>query len=196
MIYQSRQQTRRFEVLLKVVLGSNHPVPMQLAVYNNQVLLSESKLHLLQASHLLLPTMLCKRFAVSCSNWFCLQTTSPAPVCACDFSEVFTHIDNKTQWQPIMLPTFFAALRLNTFHQSTPLPHPAPTPPPRGTPASPTRVTPSSDPGQRNNNLQFNTAMFRTYKDSDTPCCTDSTSAFKEVECQCTLLTDVCFTWL
>ena len=174
MIYQSRQQTRRYEVLLKVVLGSHHQVSVALSAYNNRVLSSESKLHLLQATNLLLPTMLCKRVAVSSSNWFRSQTTSPAPVRAPDYCQVFTHMDDETPWQPNMSPTFLAALRLDAFHHPAPSPGPAPIgvpPAPGGAPVAPEGPPPPpTEAGQRNNNVQFNSSLFTTYKDSGTPC--------------------------
>ena len=167
MIYQSRQQTRRFEVLMRVILGPHHTLSLALGVYNARVLSSESRLHLLQADHLLLPTMLCKKIAVSTSNWFRNQTTSPAPVPVPNFCQIFEDIDNEAPWQPVMSPAFLAALRLDTLHhpyRQAPGPAPAPSP----APGNPPPATP--DPGQRNNNIAFNTTLFGTYKDSGTPC--------------------------
>ena len=174
MIYQSRQQTRRFEVLLRVILGPHHELSRALSAYNARVLSSESRLHVLQADHLLLPTMLCKKVAVSSSNWFRNQTTSPAPLPVPNFCQVFDDIDNEHPWQPVMSPAFLAALRLDTLHHpfspppaQTPAPRNPPPPPPNGNPPPPP-ATP--DVGQRNNNVAFNTALFVTYKDSGTPC--------------------------
>jgi hypothetical protein len=93
MIYQSRQQTRRFETLLKVVMGVQHPVAVELNLYNNKVLSTEAKLHLLQGEHLLLPTMLCKKVTVATSNWFKAQAATPAALPSPNFKKVFDDID-------------------------------------------------------------------------------------------------------
>ena len=129
---------------------------------------------MLQAELLLLPTMLCKKIAVLCSNWYKNQVASAAPVPVPDFTTIFDDIDNERPWQPIMSASFLSALGLASFHtprqyrtlpQTTnpPTNAPAPTPAPAPAPAPP----PSQE---RLNNLSFNANLFQTYKDSPTTC--------------------------
>ena len=173
MIYQSRQQTRRFKVLMRVILGPHHDLAQALGTYNARILSSESRLHVLQADHLLLPTMLCKKVAVASSNWFRNQTTSPAPLPVPNFCQIFEDIDNEQPWQPVMSPAFLAALRLETLHRPVRPPAAQPLAPAPAIPPAPAPgIAPPGPPdvGQRNNNVNFNTALFATYKDSGTPC--------------------------
>ena len=101
--------------LMKVVLGDQHAVSRQLGLYNTKISSCEAKLHQLQGEHLLLPTMLCKKVAVQMSNWFKAQASSPAPVAAPVFTQVFDDIDAELPWQPVMSPMFLATLKLDSF---------------------------------------------------------------------------------
>jgi hypothetical protein len=173
MIYQSRQQAKRMEILLMAIMGELHPLPASYNEYNTRLTSSESSLHLLQAEHLLLPTMLCKKLAVSTSNWFKYQASSPAPHAVPNLCAVFEKIDNEEPWKPVMAPTFMSKLGLSTLH---PLPpnHPTPTLPhiltvPGG--PSPPNGPPNPAPTiTRNNNTHFNTTLFQAYKTSSTAC--------------------------
>ncbi len=173
-IYQARQQTRRFEIIIRICLGSNHPMATQLSAYNNRMLACEAKLHSLQVDQLLLPTMLCKKVAVAASNWFRSQSSTPAPHPCPNFCQVFDDIDNEAPWHPVMSPAFLAALNLTAIQTPTRT-STAPVIPPVVTPPNAVTTTPPgatnvADPGHRNNNVSFNTTLFGTYKDSGVPC--------------------------
>ena len=80
MIFQACQQTCSYEIILCIVLGSQHTLPAGLSIYNARLSSSEAKIDPLLAKKMLLPTMLCKKIAVSNSNWFCNQASSPVPI--------------------------------------------------------------------------------------------------------------------
>ena len=179
MIFQARQQACRMEILLKVIIGETHPLATELGAYCNRMMSNESRLHLLQADHLLLPTMLCKKIAVTTSNWFKNQAASPAPIPIPNFCKVFEDIDNESPWQPVMSPIFLAALNLTAFrHRPTPtftpisnVPMVPPVTPPTGNNGTGAAPPTNADPnGARINNLHFNATLFSNYKAAPTTC--------------------------
>ena len=179
-IYQFRHQAVRFQIINKIILGQNHPLCTQLSVYCNRFLAMEAILHTHQRQHLLLPTMLAKKLAVLCSNWYKSQHRTPAAIPPPNFSQVFDDIQNENHWQPILSSAFLQQLGLSAFQPNieTPLFLPAITPvlspaAPR-TPSNQPRppATPSaSTPGQsRLNNTAFNTNLFGAFREAPTAC--------------------------
>ena len=174
-IYQSRQQMKRFEIATRIVLSSTHPLPLALNDYNRELSANESKLHQLQAEHLLLPTMLCKRVAVQASNWFRRQVNSPAPIPVPNFISLFDDIRDERPWQPAMTPAFLSVLNLLEFRSPLPrtprVPGGGVTPNPNAdNPPPPSPQPGGADLAQRDNNVAFNSTLFERFKDSRTPC--------------------------
>ena len=163
MIFNARQQVRRYEIATKILLGTNHDLGVALNAYCNRMVSSEGLLHRLQSDHLLLPTMLCKKIAVQASNWFKYQSASATPIPVPNFCRVFDDIEEENPWIPTLSPTFLQKLGLSSFN--------TPRPPLRAPPIAPVR--PPADPTreeQRTNNLEFNAALFQIYKDSPMSC--------------------------
>ena len=175
MLYHARQQIRRFEILNKVLLGNAHPLGQNLNAFCNRMISTEGRLHMLQAEHLLLPTMLCKKVAVLCSNWYKHQVSSATPIPPPTFTDIFDDIDEERPWQPVMSASFLAALGLAAFHlprvqlPQFPLPMSLP---PSLTPTIPNTDTTTISPfqGERVNNTHFNDNLFQAYRDSPTSC--------------------------
>ena len=169
MLYHAHQQICHFKIMNKVLLGENHQLGVSLNDFCNRMISNEGCLHMLQGEHLLLPTMLCKKVAVLCLNWYKNQVSSAVPIPAPNFIQIFDDIDKECPWQPVLSLAFLSALGLSSFHMhATPghiLTNPIATSP---APAS-GFVIPV---GERCNNVQFNaTSLFQTYKDASTMCC-------------------------
>jgi hypothetical protein len=170
MLYHARQQIRRLEILIKVLIGVHHPIGRNLNAFCNRMISNEGRLHLLQADHLLLPTMLCKKIAVPMSNWFKNQVASAAPVPAPNFVQVFDDIEEERPWEPVMSTAFLSAIGLSSFRLPT---NPTQTPRPRIPPApTPNPISPPVilDNNDRVNNIHFATDLFSPYKDSAVQC--------------------------
>ena len=195
MIFQARQQIRRFEILNKIILGENHPFCTNLNIFCNRMVSREGSLHVLKADHTLLPTMLCKKIAIMSTSWYRNQSTSAAIVPPPNFSKLFTDIDEELHWIPNLSHTFLHQLGLQTLLSppqqyylpaTTPVIRPLPTfTPPTHTPppgnnlvprSGPPSVAPPATPGQtpdtseRCNNVTFNSDLFQKYKEAPTPC--------------------------
>ena len=166
MIYQAQHQIRRFEILLKVLLGENHPVPTAINAFANRMRSQEARLHLLLAENLLLPTMLVKKVAVLTSTWFKRQAITPAVINAPNYEQMFDDMDEERPWQPVMSTAFLTQLGLHKITQVSP-----PTPPVAPSPLP----VPSSDrqsevQAERLSNTTFNETLFGKIKDSKTTC--------------------------
>ena len=175
MLYHARQQLRRFEIINKILLGPTHELGTNLNAFCNRMISTEGRLHMLQAEHLLLPTMLCKKIAVLCSNWYKNQVTSATPIPAPVFVTIFDDIDEERPWIPNMSAPFLSALGLSAFHLSRtqhlvlptvnttaptiPLTHPQNLP-----------ITLPTTSGERVNNVNFNSTIFLQFKDAPTSC--------------------------
>ena len=189
MLYHARQQLRRFEILNKVLLGETHPLGINLHAFCNRMISTEGRLHMLQAEHLLLPTMLCKKVAVLSSNWYKNQVASATPIPAPNFVQIFDDMDEERPWQPIMSAAFLSALGLSNFHlphrfsstvpfpnmaatipQPAQLPTPTSTQPSTSTTASPSPTSNPPTPQERINNIHFNATLFQRYRDAPTSC--------------------------
>jgi hypothetical protein len=185
MLYHARQQVRRLEIIVKVLMGENHPVAVQLNAFCNKMISNEGRLHILQADTILLPTFLCKKITIQMSNWFKKQVSQPTAVQAPNFAKVFDDIDEEKQWKPTLSTAFLSALNLSTFHEPparrtpflpTPSPSPAPAPTPAPAPApSPSprgrnNPSPNEAVSERINNRYFNAELFSKYKDSPMSC--------------------------
>ena len=168
MLYHARQQIRRFEILIKVLIGTRHPLAQNLNAFCNRMISNEGRLHLLQADHLLLPTMLCKKIAVPTSNWFKNQVSSAAPVPAPNFVQIFDDIEEERPWEPVMSTAFLSAIGLSTFRLPTPRPQVQPRISPNAA-AVPPADSPA-DNSDRVNNVHFNATLFQVYKDSAVSC--------------------------
>ena len=171
MLYHARQQIRRLEIIIKVLIGTHHPLAQNLHTFCNRMISNEGRLHLLQADHLLLPTMLCKKIAVPTSNWFKNQVASAAPVTAPNFVQIFDDIEEERPWEPVMSTAFLSAIGLSTFRLPSPRPtlanRPGPSPHSGGPPPA---ATPPADNSDRVNNIHFNSSLFDIYKDSTISC--------------------------
>ena len=169
MLYHARQQIRRLEILIKVLIGLHHPLAQNLNEFCNRMISNEGRLHLLQADHLLLPTMLCKKIAVPMSNWFKNQVASAAPVPAPIFVQVFDDIEEERPWEPVMSTAFLSAIGLSSFCLPSRPPILPPRPPicaPIPAPSAPD----STDISDRVNNIHFMPDLFSAYKDSAVQC--------------------------
>ena len=128
-------------------------------------------LHKLHSEELLLPTMLLKWFCVQASQWYRRQAASPAAIPAPLFEQVFDDIKNERPWAPNLSLPFLSALNLQHFHASTttqPGLHATTTPGSTATQdtvtTGPGATTPPAPTNERTNNVNFNTALFNTYK--------------------------------
>ena len=113
--YQARLQIRRFQILNIVLLQRPHPFCVNIENYYRRFLAMESMLHRLQQQHVLLPTMLLKRFAVQASNWYKRQAASPNAVSPPDFVSVFDDIELERPWEPNLSMSFLHSLNLTDF---------------------------------------------------------------------------------
>ena len=177
LVFNARQQIRRFEILNRILLGPIHPLCNQLNVMSNRMISSEHMLHQLHQQHLLLPTLLCKKVAVQASNWYknqaCTPNSHPVPV----FQQIFSDIEEDKHWMPTTPASFLQLLGLSYFH--TPanlpsLPNSFRQQPPQslidGTTPT-TTVPPSTNPQQeRVVNTQFNSTLFNTYREAPVTC--------------------------
>jgi hypothetical protein len=184
LIFNARQQLKRFEIVNNIILGPRHTFCAALNVLGNRMIASEHMLHQLHLQHLLLPTLLCKKIAVQSSNWYRNQSCSPAPIPAPHFIQIFTDIEEDRHWLPSTPPAFLRLLGLSYFESPAPAPTPAfvpvpvrPSPAPRGQPptrppANPSAPAPAPSPAvqERANNLAFNATLFQSYKDSPMQC--------------------------
>jgi hypothetical protein len=167
LIFNARQQLKRFEIINHIIMGTNHPFCLALQILTNRMISSEHMLHQLHQQHLLLPTLLCKKVAIQASNWYKNQSCSPTPYPSPTFQQIFTDIEEDNHWIPSTPPSFLHLLGLSYFQA----PGPAPTLPP------PTRNGQGTSTGnndapqdQRTNNLAFNSTLFQTYKEAPVTC--------------------------
>lgn len=98
MIFEARQQLRRYEVLLKVILGEQHALATELNVYCNRFLSMESFLHQLQTTCQHLPVKIVKRVSVNISSWFKRQAASPSVVPSPDLCRMFDDMEGEMPW--------------------------------------------------------------------------------------------------
>ena len=86
LIFNARQQLKRFKIINNILLGGHHELCTVLNVFGNRMISSEHMLHQLHVQYLLLPTLLCKKVAAQVSNWYRQQSFSPMLLPALQFN--------------------------------------------------------------------------------------------------------------
>ena len=165
-LHEARHQLRRYEIILKAVIGENHPLSLMLHTCCNRMLSMESFLHRQQLHAQYLPVKILKRIAVLCSVWFRNQVSSPNLVTIPILDKLFDDMLEENYWEPTLSSTFLYAVGL-----SAPVPS-FPTSSPRPAPASNPQVAnpPVARTDDRANNTTFNATLFSSYKNCTTQC--------------------------
>ena len=168
-LYEARQQIRRFEIVVKIIMGQHHPLSTELNSFCNRMLSMETFLYNLQTEVQLLPLKICKKIAVQTSVWFKAQAASPTPVLVPNLCQMFDDMEMENPWEPKLTLPFLSSVGLSSLH--------TPFNGQNGSGPGPDNVAPNGGaapvggaPLDRNNNTRFNFGLFRVYKESQTAC--------------------------
>ena len=195
LIFNARQQIRRFEILNRIILGNAHPLCNALNIMSNRMISSEHMLHQRHQQHLLLPTLICKKVAVQASNWYKNQACTPTPHPAPILHQLFLDIEEDNHWIPSTPASFLQLLGLSYFSTPSYTPitpitiNPSSLPPSLPSPTSTTPITnnnntPTTSPNNTTNNstrtqqqqqqrvvnTTFNLDLFNAYREAPVTC--------------------------
>jgi hypothetical protein len=168
-LYEARQQIRRFEIIVKIIMGQHHPLATELSSFCNRMLSMETFLYTLQSEVTLLPLKICKKVAVQTSVWFKAQAASPTPVLVPNLCQMFDDMEMENPWEPKLTLPFLSSVGLSSLH--TPINGSRNSGTSSGYSAPASSANPSGGaPLDRNNNTHFNMVLFQVYKESQTSC--------------------------
>ena len=178
----ARHMMRRVEILLKVILGEHHPLPVNLTTFLNRFSAFEAVLEQVTTRQRkqLIPTVICRHVALRLNLYFkTFQTTAAGiNVQAPNFCHLYDDITIDNPWEATVPTPVLVKLGFDPPHQ------PAYTPPPTRVPfkPTPTQTPPGTTPPplrERLQNTQYSD-MFQRFREMPTVRCSDLRRKIKE----------------
>ncbi len=178
----ARHMMRRVEILLKVILGEHHPLPVNLTTFLNRFSAFEAVLEqtTTRQRKQLIPTVICRRIALQLSLYFKTfrQTVAGTLVLVPNFCQLYDDIAVDNPWEATVPVPVLSQLGFNTHQPSPSLPYQS-TPLPTSPPSVPSGSAPAPAVRERLQNTQYSN-MFQRFREMPTVRCSDLRKKIKD----------------
>ena len=112
---QLRYLVERSEALWTVLLGSQHPVPMQHRAFRDMLVTREQRLELISTRdptyRHMVPALLGRTIQIEVNHWLQTQARTALPVAFASLTDVFIDIDRHKQWEPVFPPQYMSVVK-------------------------------------------------------------------------------------